>query len=800
MSAAEPNQLTNHFSENVSELQAIGFVVLVAAAYFVFGRLGLYLAIPPGFATPVWPPSGVAIVAVLALGSRAIPGVFLGSLLLNLYIADIVLIESISQLLLPATIAIGSSIQAAVGAQFIRNTTGFPNAMVNIRDILTFALVGGPLACLIAATIGVCALFGLGVIELSSVVYTWFTWWVGDTIGVLVFAPLCLLLIGGKFFDMRRRVLIGAPLLLIFIVAIMTFLLARSYEKVQLQTTFNDEVSTLKSKLLTSFEYVYADLAAVQALYASSETVERGEFETFVQYISRKSQNFHVLEWLEKVEHGDRESFEMQQSQELGKSYRIWETNSSGVKIAAYPNEVYFPIRYLKSAKINDTKVLGYNPYANPQRREAMLKSAILNNPISSEAITLVVDRTLAVIIYAPIYTEVNPKVVTNVDQAVTSVDGFIAGIVQISDLVKKVNTDYVAFRLDDVTDGEAQFLAGSENVDRSLFSDEEDIVFGFRTWRITFFPTQKFIDREQGIQSWLMLICAFLLVWLCCVLLMLVTGRQQQIAAEVQRKTVELNSAKSFAENANQTKSRFLASMSHELRTPLNSIIGFSTRLIKRADKIHLPHRDQDALIAIKRNGLHLLALINDILDISAIEENRLKLQIESFALDELLHDLSDQVSVLAQEKNLSYSVENVASGLEQVADRRRILQILINLTINAIKYTPNGSVQVIVKPYEYEHASGYLFTVKDTGVGLTENQLSNLFKRFSRADSRVSDRIEGTGLGLALVKELVDMHGGHLTVHSDIGKGSTFGVWLPKQTLDTQASDDDEPEVDGS
>ncbi len=790
MPVADQNQSANHFSERFSDSQALGFILLVAAAYFIFGRLGLYLAIPPGFATPVWPPSGVAIVAVLALGTRAIPGVFLGSLALNLYIADIVLIESISQLLLPATIAVGSSIQAAVGAQFIRNTTGFPNAMVHIKDILLFALVGGPIACLIAATIGVCALFGLGVIEISAVAYTWFTWWVGDSIGVLVFAPLCLLLIGGKFFDLRRRILIGGPLLLIFAVAIMTFMLTRSYERAQLESTFGKEVATLKATLLTSFGYVYADLGAVQALYASSEEVERDEFETFVQSITAKTKNIHILEWLEKVSHKDRVTFEKQQSAELGKAYRIWEPDATGNKVSAFPQNVYFPIRFLKSSRINDSTVLGYNPYANTKRREAMIKSAMVNEPIVSEAITLVIDRTLAVIVYAPIYDPMFSGPIQTDNDAITGVQGFIAGIVQISDLIKRINTEYVAFRLEDITQGIPQFLAGSETIDTSFFYDVEEMVFGGRKWQVSFFPTQKFIEREQGIQSWIVLICAFLFVWLCSVLLMLATGRQQQITQEVQRKTQELSSAKSFAENANQTKSRFLASMSHELRTPLNSIIGFSTRLIKRSDKIHLPHRDQDALLAIKRNGLHLLALINDILDISAIEENKLELKCETFVIDELISDLSDQVTVLAQEKNLDYSVKNIVPDCELYGDKRRMLQILINLAINAIKYTPSGSVKVSVDSVSRDHIKGYLFTVSDTGIGLSDTQLNNLFKRFSRADSRISDRIEGTGLGLALVKELVDMHDGYLQVRSKIGKGSDFSFWVPQQQGDTNKS----------
>lgn len=757
----------------------------VAAAYFVFGKLGLLLAIPPGFATPVWPPSGLSIIAVLVLGAYALPGVFLGSLLLNLHVSEAAAIENISQLIVPTSIAVGSSLQAALGAWLIKRTIGFPNALVNIPDTLLFAMIGGPIACVVAATVGVCTLYIFNVIESEALLYSWLTWWVGDSIGVLVFAPATLLLINSKHFNFHRRVQIGGPLLLILTIAITAFTMARSHEQGQIKAKFIELVQTEKSELLQAFEDVYGDINAVRAFYAGSQYVDRDEFDKFIDQITYSGTNLHIIEWLEKVTHDQREDFENKITQELGYSYRIWDSDSSGNKFSAKTNTVYFPIKYLKSQRINDTTVLGFNPYGNLKRKAAMLKSAENDTYIASEKITLVVDRTEAVIVYAPVFYN-SPQKNTPVEGELSRVKGFIAAIVQIKDLAKHTKSHDLKFRIDDVTDSsEGEYIFGIEEEAKSFLSHEEVLEFAGRLWKVSYLPTNSFLENKQGVQSWLVLVGAFIFVWICSVLLLVITGREQMVTNEVQKKTLELNKAVNEAESANKTKSLFLASMSHELRTPLNSIIGFSNRLNKRFEQLELPERDREGVDSIYRNGVHLLSIINDILDISSIEADRMQLEENTVSIKGLLEDLSDQIDILCVSKPLNFSIDNAVPGMEIEADRRRVYQVLMNLVDNAFKYTDSGSVNISVRQHYHQGVSGVLFTIKDTGRGLTEEECERLFQRFSQAKSRINQRIEGTGLGIPLSKEFVSLHKGSIDVESELGIGSTFRVWLPREWM---------------
>src|SRR6185369_14383764 len=162
-------------------MRRLGEILGLAAAYFGTGKLALLLAIPPGFAAAIWPPSGIALAALLLLGSRAWPGVFLGSLLVNL---------STTSPPVAAAIAVGATVQASLGAFLIRKFVGPSLELLRGRDISKFLLLGGPASCIVSPTVGAAMLYFRHVVQIREVPFTWFTWWVGDVIGVAVVAPL----------------------------------------------------------------------------------------------------------------------------------------------------------------------------------------------------------------------------------------------------------------------------------------------------------------------------------------------------------------------------------------------------------------------------------------------------------------------------------------------------------------------------------------------------------------------------------------------------------------------------------
>jgi signal transduction histidine kinase len=253
----------------------------------------------------------------------------------------------------------------------------------------------------------------------------------------------------------------------------------------------------------------------------------------------------------------------------------------------------------------------------------------------------------------------------------------------------------------------------------------------------------------------------------------------QAAIAIENVRLFNEIQDKNRQLADASQHKSQFLANMSHELRTPLNAIIGVSEMLREDAEALK---QDTEPLDRVLGAGRHLLALINDILDLSKIEAGRMELALSSFTLEPLITDVVKTVEPLAA-KNANKVAAHCDGGIGTVhADQMRLRQALLNLTSNANKFTEHGAISINARQEQENGRDWITVAVTDTGIGMTPEQMGKLFQEFSQASSTTASKYGGTGLGLAISRRFCQMMGGDITVESEIGRGSTFTIRVPR------------------
>ncbi|MDD9901315.1 MAG: ATP-binding protein [Alphaproteobacteria bacterium] len=238
------------------------------------------------------------------------------------------------------------------------------------------------------------------------------------------------------------------------------------------------------------------------------------------------------------------------------------------------------------------------------------------------------------------------------------------------------------------------------------------------------------------------------------------------------------LQAAKESAEHAYASRARFLANMSHELRTPLNAIIGFSEMIQRQLlGPIGQP-RYLDYIGGIRESGEHLLDLINDILDMSKIEVGKYELHAEDMNIGKVIRLAIHMIEGRAHESQLRLIADDIADDIHITADRRALMQVLLNLLSNAVKFTAaGGSIEVKCR----RDLSGVAISVSDTGIGIPAEKISAITQPFEQVDSEFTRRHEGSGLGLSITKSLVELHGGRLDIHSEVGVGTTMTVLLP-------------------
>lgn len=299
--------------------------------------------------------------------------------------------------------------------------------------------------------------------------------------------------------------------------------------------------------------------------------------------------------------------------------------------------------------------------------------------------------------------------------------------------------------------------------------------------WYFDIVPVNGWVSLEQAVSG---IVVAFILA------LLLMLGYWQ---FEEQRRKDLLHAEKlekmaEEARSANEAKTRFLFNMSHDIRTPMNAIIGFSNFL-----KQHVDDREKtlEYIDKIQTSSSFLLSLINDVLEMARIESGKAMLKMESGCLSDLVNSLNAVFEPSIRTKNLKYSCNLNVTHEYLICDKTKLREIILNILGNAIKYTPDGgqvTVDITEENLAREGYARYRFVVKDTGIGMSEEYLPHIFEEFTRERTSTESKVFGAGLGLPIVKALIDLMGGTVEIESKVGKGSTFIVTLPFQLADQE------------
>lgn len=762
------------------------YSVIVAISYAVAGMLGLKLAIPPGYASAVFPSSGIALAALLLLGRKYCLAVFAGSVLLNIYVASQSGTLSSMTILIALLIGLGAMLQALAGDYLIKKYVPNFDNLSEENNIILFLLIAGPVSTLVNATFSVSILSAFQVLNGSSFFYNWGMWYVGDAIGAMVFTPLILAVSEKPHFELttkKRLVVIPSVMLFGFVVWFFFFSSTQLSEKYKSELKTESDRNALRiSEAMDRYEEI---LSGVERFFAASKHVSREEFHKYLAKVMRNDRGIRGVSWSPRVSLENRKTFEKTAVAEGFTDYQIKEIVQKEL-YSAKSRPVYYPIFYSEPIQSN-ANALGFDVISVRDRREAIQKSLILKQPVISPKIFIIQDNFEApsLAMYYPVFR--NDKNL-----------GVIVGIFKLEDLIYSAindkKTDGLNYLIFDVTDSQKEVLfkkivkeeetlyATPELIEQNLSNKiliSQTIEVGKRKWLLQLFPSQQYVAAHVDLSAWAMLLSGVILVILLQSLAMVIIGRTTTVERLVEQKTLELTKANVELEKLTKLKSAFLANMSHEIRTPINGVIGM-TALLRDTE---LDPQQNEYIENISTSAQSLLTLTNDILDFSKVEAGKLDLEVINFDLEKTVRSTVKTLEFMARRKQISLETELIDTPMQLMrGDPSRLGQILINLLNNAVKFTPVGHVKLkVMQVSGNQDTCTYRFEISDTGIGIQEDALVRIFQPFDQADTSMTRKFGGTGLGLSICKNLAQLMGGEIGVTSQYGIGSTFWFELP-------------------
>lgn len=880
----------------------------ITAVYYLLGRLGLLMVLPPYQLAPIYPAAGWGLAVLLVLGLRYLPAVALGS-----FVVQATMLGSQS---LPLALAIGcgAAAQAAAGTLLMRRWCGQPLLLASPREVAGY-LAAAALAGVVSPCCATLALKVAGVITTAQMGLVWTIWWTGDLMGVLIATPITLALIGQpRRAWVPRRLSVGLPMLLTTLLVGLGVAATMEWDRQRNRADFTREAANAAQALAGRLREPLLALEGVHGLVKVKPLPTRDEFEQATRGFLTEDSPLIALGLALRVPRADVEQFHAAAAADrFPGGFQVRDRARAG-DVHTSPDEDVLAIRLIEPLSRN-AGALGVNVRSVPVARAATEQAAATGRAVASAGFQLSQDNEgVGIVIYQPL------------QRGSAGVSGHVFATLRPDVLLSRLSADwpeYLGACLVDLQPGVAfPRLAGRrgcEAVQRGAESAlplvKLPLSFGGRAWEVRIYDLPG-RSPAPG-RSWAFALVGLLATAMVGALLLLMSGRTQHVEALVRERTAalqreiasraegehalmqteqrfrsifetapigiaftdlnggfqevnayfcglvgrpaeqligqrsidvthaddrredirlarrlmrgelpfyrrlkryvrpdgsavharvlvsllrgsdgrphrlvgiveditdqlrleELGRAREAAEAANQAKNEFLSRMSHELRTPMNAILGF-TQLMQMDAGEPLPPAQRTRAQQIAQAGWHLLEMINDTLDLSRIEAGSLRLELAPQALPPLLARALALVQQNAAERGLAISQRLAPDALRLLGDATRVTQVLTNLLSNAVKYNqPGGSVAVEARCPE----PGWVeVAVRDTGLGLTDEQRAALFQPFNRL-GRERSGLPGTGIGLVISQRLAEMMGGSLRAEAVEGPGACFVLRLP-------------------
>ena len=750
-------------------MKGIFLIIVSFCLHYVLVQFGSLFTIPSGFASVIWPVTGVMLGLYLVYGRAVLVGVFLSALLV-LQQEQLTASLSLFQYLVLSCVGI---LQLVISKWLLERCCDLPLKTYIPMEIIKSLVLIGPVAVLISFVFAIPALGYAFVNNIEMLSYMWAVKWLGESLSIVFITPIFLFVTDNIYIKKARTSLsaiVTSLISLVLISLIYLFLDQQSYQAqerkfVKATQPFIQQFNVFQSQIKTQ-------LKSLNGLFQASDHVSRDEFKIFTDTINTSNFNVRALAWVPLITAEKRAEFEQSISAELSTDIKIKSLTEQGF-VTTSEQAQYAPITYIEPLAVNKS-ALGLDLFTHPVVKYTIEKAITHKDFVISPLLTLAQQRNkfTGAIVYYPVYKNIensDQQTLLGLVEVVIEVDVLFAGLYQ------QVSTKEFSYR---VNYGDNNVYQHADFHPDSVFNYSVEVDVFDKKGKLSFTSTAAF---ELGLINYLNLIIVVIscMIGVICVMFIFFILRfNSSLSKKVNESTQLLTQKNEALVLANQAKSLFLANISHEYRTPLNAIIGF-TEIAQReiADPQAVSYFKQ-----IQHSSNILLAIVNDVLDTSKIQAGELTLDCQPFQPTEITSIVLDILSEKISEKGLTVK-KNFTPAFQRWVngDDTRFQQIMINLLNNAVKFTEQGSISIFGDCHDVDDNKRKLIVeITDTGIGIEESAQQRLFEPFAQAENSTSRTYGGTGLGLSIVKQLCLLMDGNISLTSELGKGSTFTVVL--------------------